>query len=98
VTEVAPDAELHRAGDQVDSGTGQALDVYELPSSQRAEDAPVRSYRLVYIDRASGRPQKMELYRHKPGEDRGEPLITTIFTYPTDQEMNSALQSFFPAP
>jgi hypothetical protein len=51
----------------------------------------------VYIDRATGLPQKMEFYRQEPGAGRGDPVTTTIFTYPTDQEMDIAMDAFLPA-
>jgi hypothetical protein len=98
MTGVSPDTELRRAAGEIDGGVPEGLDVYELPSSPQAGDSPLRSFRLVYIDRATRLPQKMELYRYKRGEDRGDPVTTTIFTYPTGQEMDSAINALFPAP
>ena len=98
VTGVSPDARLRRARGEIDSGVPEGRDVYDLPSPSQAEDSPLRDSRLVYIDRATGLPQRMELYRQARGQDRGDPMTTTIFTYPTDQEMDLALAALFPAP
>jgi len=97
VAEVAPDTKLHRAAGEIDSGADQALDVYEMPLSPRARNAPLRSRRLVYIDRATGRPQKMESYREKLGKDGWDLGTTTAFIYLTEQEMDESLQTLFPA-
>jgi hypothetical protein len=51
----------------------------------------------VYIDRATGLPQRLEFSRQKPGEDGRGLVTTTVFTYPTDQKMDESIQAFFPA-
>jgi hypothetical protein len=96
VAEVAPDTKLYRATDEIDSGAGQALDVYELSLSPRARNSPLRSRGLVYIDPATGLPQRMEFYRQKFGESRGDPVTTTIFAYPTGPVMEEEIQTLFP--
>jgi hypothetical protein len=95
VTEVAPDTKLHRAAGEIDRG-GQALDVYELPLSPRARNSPPRSRQLVYIDRTTGLPQRMESYHQEPGKDTGELVAAMDFTYPLDQEMSESIQALFP--
>jgi Zn-finger nucleic acid-binding protein len=97
VTGISPDARLRPAEGETLSGAGTGLDVYELSLSPRSRNSPLRDRRLVYIDRATGLPQKMEFYRQEPGAGRGDPVTTTIFTYPTDQEMDIAMDAFLPA-
>jgi len=97
VTEVVPDTKLRRAAGEIDSGAGPALDVYELPLSPRARNAPLRSRRLMYIDPATGLPQKMEFSRQKLRAEGWGLVTTTVFSYPTDQEMNESIQALFPA-
>ncbi len=97
VTEVAPDTKLRPAAGEIDSGAGTAFDVYELPSSPRARNSPLRGRRLVYIARATGLPQRIEFSRQKPREDGRGLVTTTVFTYPTEQEMDKSIQALFPA-
>jgi hypothetical protein len=94
---VAPDAQLQRAAGQMDRDAGQGFAVYEVPVSSRAGNARVRDYWLVYLDPATRRPQRTELYRQKIDAERGDPLTTTIFTYPTGPETDEAIRTLFPA-
>ena len=98
LTGISPDTKLRPATGEIDGGVQKGLDVYELPSSSRARTSPVRDRWLVYLDPATGLPQRMEFYRQRLGQDRGDPVTTTIFTYPTEQEMDAAIEALFPAP
>ncbi len=95
---ISADAKLRPAEGQISSEADKSLDVYELPLSPRAANSPVRDRRLVYLYRATGLPQRMEFYRQVPGADPEDPTTTTIFTYPTEPEMDGVIQTLFPAP
>ncbi len=97
VTGVSPDARLRPAEGGISSKADRGLDVYELPLSPRARSSPLRDRRLLYLDRATERPQRMELYRPVRGADPEAPATTTIFTYPTRPEMDTVIDALFPA-
>jgi len=69
-------------------------DVYEL----KADTGRRASRLLAYIDRVTGLPRKTELYSHVPGETRWRLATTTVFTYPSEQEVESCIQAFSRAP
>ena len=95
VTEIAPDTKLCRAAGEIDSGAGQALDVYELPLPPQARDSLLRR-RLVRVDPATGLPREMVFYRQRFGASRGDSVTTTSFTYLTGPAMEQEIQVLFP--
>jgi ketosteroid isomerase-like protein len=97
VTEVTPDTKLYRADREIDSGAGQAFDVYELPLSPQARKSPPPTRWLVSIDRVTGLPHEMVSSRQMPGKDGRHLRTTTAFFYLTEQEMDESLQALFPA-
>jgi hypothetical protein len=96
VAEVSSDASLRPAEGERASGADKGLDVYEVRLPQ-TRNSPPPSRRLVYIDRATGRPQRMESYRPVPGADPEDATTIMIFEYPTGPEMDEILQTLFPA-
>ena len=111
VAEITPDRKLQRAAGEIDSGAGQAFDVYELPLSPAARNAPLgstqpgaaetrnppeRSRGRMYIDRATGLPQGMKFYRQRFGDGLGDPVMTKVFTYPTGPAMEEEIRALFP--
>lgn len=97
LSRVSPDAKLHPSAGELGTETGEDLDIYEMTWAARAGSLSVRNGWKVYIDPATGLPQRTEFYRKGPGATQWELLTTTVFTYPTDQEMDRSIQAFFPA-
>ncbi len=96
VAEVSEEVRLRPAGGEM-SGGDRGLDVYELPLSPQARRAPLLSRRLVFIDRATGRPQELVSYRQKPGKNGWDLTARTTFSYPSQQEMDEIIRTLFPA-
>jgi len=97
VAEVSSGAELRPPAGEIGSGAGEGISVYELRPPPRARNAPLRVRRLVYLDSATGLPQRMEYYHQMPRAGGWSVAITTTFTYPTEEKMNDAIQALFPA-
>jgi hypothetical protein len=95
LTEVAPNTKLDRAAGEIDSGTGRALDVYELPLPPDVKDSLPRR-RWLYVDPADGLPRKMVSSRQRPGENPGDSVTTTSFTYLTGPAMAQEIERLFP--
>ena len=94
---VSPDAKLHPSAGELGTETGEDLDIYEMTWAARAGNSSVPNGWKVYIDPATGLPQRTEFYRKIAGDNPWELLTTTVFTYPTDQEMDRSIQALFPA-
>jgi hypothetical protein len=94
---VSPDAKLHRSAGELGTETGENLDVYEATWAARAGDSSQHNGWRIYIDPATALPQRTEFYRKKPGDTQWELITTTVFTYPTDPEMDRSIQALFPA-
>ena len=98
---VSPDAKLHPPTGDLGGQTVENLDVYETTWLSRTGSLPLHSGWRVYIDPARGLPQKTEFYRERPGATRGAThwglVTTTVFTYPTEQEMDRDIETLFPA-
>ncbi len=94
---ISSDTKLRLDEEEMSSGADNGLDIYELRVPPRAGNSSLPSRRLVCIDRATGLPKEMKLYRRVPGADPKVPTTTWIFTYPTGPEMDEVLQMRFPA-
>ncbi len=70
---ISSDTRLRLDEDEMSSSADKGLDVYELRVPPPARKSSPPSRRLMYIDRATGRPQKMEYYRQVPGAEPGGP-------------------------
>ncbi|MCX5643920.1 MAG: hypothetical protein NTZ17_04430 [Phycisphaerae bacterium] len=96
LTRVSPDAKLHPSAGDLGTETVGNLDIYETTWVVPAGNSSLRNGWKVYIDPATGLPQRTELYRKRSGDTQWELLTTTVFTYPTDQEMDRSIQALFP--
>jgi hypothetical protein len=94
---VSPDTKLRPPVDNAGGETRKGLDIYELPRSQQAGDSRVHDRRWAYLDPVTGLPQKVEFYRRGPSDPEWRLLTTTVYTYPTEQEMDDSLQAFLTA-
>jgi hypothetical protein len=78
------------------------LDVYETTWVRRGTGPVLYSGWRAYLDRATGLPQRTEFYQQRLGDPPGTTswvlATTTVFTYPTEQEMDSRIEALFPAP
>ena len=92
---LSPDTKLDQPTDDTSAGTGENLDVYEIPPLSAT--SPLSRRYLAYIDPATRLPQRTELYQQRPRQSQWYLVTTTVFTYPTDQETNEAIQALFPA-
>jgi hypothetical protein len=93
---VSLDATLHPPTGDFGSVTGGNLDVYEKTWALRTRGVSVRSGLRVYVDPATGLPQKTESYQEMLGETQWNLATRTVFTYPSEQEMDRSIQEFFP--
>jgi hypothetical protein len=98
---VALDTKLGPATDALGAPTVANLDVREAIWRFHAEALSLRRGWRVYLDPATELPQRTEFYQERPGAARGttcwDVLTTTVFTYPTEQEMNRQIEAMFPA-
>jgi hypothetical protein len=95
---VSPDTKLHPPGDNAGREAGTGFDIYELRPPQQTENSPLQDRWWVYLDPTTGLPQKIEFCR-RGGADRGWHLVTTtVYTYPTEQQMKDSIRALFPAP
>jgi hypothetical protein len=97
LSRVSPDAKLHASAGELGTETGEDLDIYETTWAARAGDLSLRNGWRIYVDPATGLPQRTEFYRKRSGDAQWELLTTTVFTYPTDQEMDRSIEALFPA-
>jgi hypothetical protein len=60
---------------------------------------PLHNRWRIYLDPATGLPQKVEFYREVAlrGQMYWDLSTTTVFAYPTEQEMDRDLKAMFPA-
>jgi hypothetical protein len=98
---VSPDTKLPPSMVNPNRETTENLDVYETTWLSHARSRSLQNKQRVYVDPATGLPQKMELYREMHDKARGgtswDLLTTTVFTYPTEQEMDREIETMFPA-
>jgi hypothetical protein len=97
LSRVSPDAKLHASAGELGTETGEDLDIYETTWAARAGDLSLRNGWRIYVDPATGLPQRTEFYRKRSGDAQWELLTTTVVTYPTDQEMDRSIEALFPA-
>jgi hypothetical protein len=94
---VSPDAKLHPSADDLGTETVGNLDVYRgTPWASHAGNSSRHSEWRLYVDPATGLPQRMESYRQGPGATQWDLIETTEFTYLTEQEMNNSIKELFP--
>jgi len=99
---VSPDTRLQHPTGDVPAAAGNHLDAYEVIWTPRGGGVPWRNRWMAYLDPTTGLPQQTESYVEEPHDTLGETawgLTTrTVFTYPSEQEMNRRIQELFPAP
>lgn len=93
---ISPDTRLEPSAAPPEAG-GKDLDVHEVRGSQRGANAAAHDRWWIYIDRITGLPHKTEFYRRPPRASRWDLQMTTVFAYPTEQEMRDTIQALFPA-
>lgn len=96
--QISADTKLPSPADRAGRAAGTDFDVYESYLSQQADDAREGRRWLAYIDPTTGLPQKLESYRHGPAGRDWRLVTTTVYTYPTDQQMADSMRTLFPAP
>ena len=97
IARVSLDTKLHPSAGELGTETVRNLDIYETTWAVHAGSSSPRNAWRIYIDPATGLPQRTEFYRKGSGATQWERLSTTVFTYPTDQEMDRSIQALFPA-
>ena len=100
MTCVSPDTKLSPPMVNPGRETAQNLAVYETNSLSRTASPSLHNKRRVYVDPATGLPQRTEIYREirdKTGGTFWDLLTTTVFTYPTELEMDREIATMFPA-
>ena len=93
---VSPDAKLHPSAGELGTETAGNLDIYDTTWPARAGDSSLRNGWRIYVDPATGLPQRTEFYRKASGDTQWELLSTTVFAYPPDQDMDRSIQALFP--
>jgi hypothetical protein len=94
---ILPQTKGHLPPGRIDREAIQGLDVYELQPSRQTGNAGMPTRTWVYVDPATGLPQRTEAYRQLRREGPWELLMTTVFTYPGEREMAETLRTLFPA-
>jgi hypothetical protein len=93
---ISPDARLHHPAGAVAPGDGEGVEVYELILPRQTENPRLRTRWWVYIDPATGLPQRTEVHRKGSLQGPWNLVTATSFTYLTDEEMDNSLRALFP--
>lgn len=91
------DRQLQPVAPDAVENAGQGTSVYELPwDTQSSSGLAVHNRRRVFLNPATGLPEKIKSFRLMPDDGQWRELTVQLFEYPTAQEVEAATQDIFP--
>ena len=92
-----PEAEVRQLPDEEDTESGTTLTVYEVIWARGAYGTPSLPRRWkIFIDAATGLPQRFESSHQDPMDDTWWHETTTVFDYLTQRQMEQVIATMFP--